>query len=153
MSVGGSLDLVNDELNVSSQPQDSTPQPSDEQKRRAAALEELVDAWVSIPELAEMQGLRLNDVRRQLKDGDLVGVRRTESNAIYVPARFLVDNAPAPRLKGTVTVLRDGGMSDEELLEWLFTPDATLPGGGSAMDAFDAGFVTEVRRRAMESAL
>jgi hypothetical protein len=43
-------------------------------------------------------------------------------------------------------------MNDEEILRWLFTPDATLPVPGAPVDALTAGFKTEVRRRAMEQA-
>ena len=43
-------------------------------------------------------------------------------------------------------------MRDEEILRWLFTPDATLPVEGAPIDALASGFKTEVRRRAMEQA-
>ena len=114
--------------------------------------EDPVGEWLSVPELAEMQGVKLSEVRRQLKDGELVAVRRGPNAATYVPAAFLVDGAPHPRLKGTFTVLRDGGMDDGEIVEWLFTPDESLPAGGTPIGAVLAGFVTEVRRRAMETA-
>ena len=44
-------------------------------------------------------------------------------------------------------------MSDAEIIGWLFAPDDTLPVPGAAIDALRAGFKTEVRRRAMETAL
>lgn len=119
---------------------------------QAARLDGLVSDWVSVPELAELQGVKLSEVRRQIKDGELVAVRRGPNSATYVPGAFLVDGAPHPRLKGTFTVLRDGGMNDPEIVEWLFTPDAGFRADGSAMGALLAGFVTEVRRRAMETA-
>lgn len=120
---------------------------------RGARLESLVAEWLSVPELAEAQSLKVNDVRRQLKDGEFVGVRRGPNNAVYVPARFVADGKPLRRLKGTLTVLKDGGMDDAEVIEWLFSPDTTLPTGGSPLEAIEAGHFTEVRRRAMESAL
>ena len=49
-------------------------------------------------------------------------------------------------------MLADGGMGDEEIISWLHTPDDTLPVPGAPMDAILAGFKTEVRRRAMETA-
>lgn len=119
---------------------------------RGEALDSLVGEWLTVPELAEIQGVKLSEVRRQLKDGELVAVRRGPNNATYVPAAFLVDGAPHQRLKGTFTVLRDGGMGDDEIVQWLFTPDESLPAGGTPIGAFLAGFVTEVRRRAMEAA-
>jgi hypothetical protein len=51
-----------------------------------------------------------------------------------------------------LTVLSDGGMHDEEILRWLFTPDETLPAPGAPIDSLHAGFKTEIRRRAMETA-
>lgn len=133
---------------------DATPDGSSSAAtERRARLENLVSDWFTVPELAEIQGIKVNDVRRQLKDGDLIGVRRGPNNAVYVPARFTSGGDPLPRLKGTFTVLKDGGMNDDEVVEWLFTPDASLPGGGSPMDAVEAGHITEIRRRAMESAL
>ena len=50
---------------------------------------------------------------------------------VTVPARFL-DETALPHLKGTFTVLADGGMRDEEILRWLFTPDDDAAGAGLA---------------------
>jgi hypothetical protein len=69
-----------------------------------------------------------------------------------VPAGFVDSEGPLHALKGTFTVLADGGMSDEEILRWLHTRDETLPVPGTPLDAIRAGFKTEVRRRAMEEA-
>ena len=71
---------------------------------------------------------------------------------ISVPAKFLDETAPRHELKGTFTVLADGGMNDEEILRWLFTPDDTLPVEGAPIDALIAGHKTEVRRRAQVTA-
>ena len=49
-------------------------------------------------------------------------------------------------LKGTISVLKDSGYEDDELLVWLFTPDESL--NGTPMDALRAGRKTEIRRRA-----
>lgn len=120
---------------------------------RAARIENLVHEWCTVPELAELQGVKPGDVRRQIKDGELIAVRRGENNSVQVPAAFIADGAPLPRLRGTFTVLKDGGMDDSQIIEWLFAPDDTLPEGGSPMETFRAGRVTEVRRRALETAL
>ena len=53
----------------------------------------------------------------------------------------------------TAMPIYGGVLSDDEIVEWLFTPDASLPAGGSPMGAMLAGHVTEVRRRAMEAAI
>lgn len=49
-------------------------------------------------------------------------------------------------LAGTLTLLADHGLSEEESIEWLFTPDASLP--GRPIDALREDRGTEVRRRA-----
>ena len=128
-----------------------------------------VPAWVTVPDLAERYGERLATVRRWLDDRDLIGVRRGPNKALSVPEAFLdehgadrgavvaheqpvAQHGPLPALRGTFTVLADGGMDDTEVIGWLFAPDATLPVDGAPIDAIRAGFKTEVRRRAMETA-
>jgi len=111
-----------------------------------------VPAWVTVPDLVERYGERLATVRRWLDDRDLIGVRRGPNKALSVPAAFLDEHGPLPALRGTFTVLADGGMDDTEVIGWLFAPDATLPVDGAPIDAIRAGFKTEVRRRAMETA-
>ncbi len=118
----------------------------------AAALEKLVTAWLSVPEAAQLQGISLSAARAQLKERQLVGVRRGPNKAVYIPAAFVTEEGPRPEIRGTVIVLSDGGMNDVELLRWLFTPDDTLPVPGTPMDCILAGHKTEVRRRAMETA-
>lgn len=117
-----------------------------------ADLETVVPAWLTVPDLAERLGLRLSAVRTLLEDRELLAVRRGPNRAVSVPAGFVDDDGPLPALKGTFTVLADGGMDDVEIIRWLHTPDATLPVEGSPLDAIRAGFKTEVRRRAMEEA-
>ena len=82
----------------------------------------------------------------------MLGVRRGERRVVSIPARFFTASGPLPELPGTFTVLSDGGMHDEEILRWLFTPDETLPAPGAPIDCLHAGFKTEIRRRAMETA-
>ena len=117
-----------------------------------ADLEQLVGEWLTVPDVAERYSLPLTHVRRWIQDRELLGVRLGERHVLKVPARFLGEDGPLPELRGTFTVLNDGGMGDEEALRWLFTPDVTLPAPGAPVDSLIAGFKTEVRRRAMELA-
>ncbi len=89
----------------------------------------------------------VSKVRRLIDEGSLVAVRRGDPVVRSVPAELLVDGAIAPHLGGTVTVLRDGGYDDAELLTWLFTEDETLP-PGRPIDHLRRGQRGEVRRRA-----
>jgi hypothetical protein len=115
-------------------------------------VEALVGTWVTIPDVAERLGIRLVEARRLVEDRELLSHRVGERRVVSVPAGFLGDDGPLPALKGTFTVLADGGMSDEEIIRWLHTHDDTLPVPGTPLDAIRAGFKTEVRRRAMEEA-
>ena len=127
---------------VSTAPEDP-PQP---------AVEDLVGEWLTIPDVADRLGVPLSTVRRLVEDRELLAHRVGERRVVAVPAGFLDDQGPLHALKGTFTVLADGGMSDEQILRWLHTPDETLPVPGTPLDAIRAGFKTEVRRRAMEEA-
>ncbi len=107
--------------------------------------------WLTVPEIMERTGAGLAVVKGWLQDRELVGMRRGPNRALMVPADFLTDEGPVPALRGTVTVLADGGFSDEEIISWLHDPDKTLA-GGSAIASLRAGSKTEVRRRAQEVA-
>jgi hypothetical protein len=115
-------------------------------------VESLVGDWVTVPDIAERWGWSLARVRQHLADRELLSWRIGERRVVSVPAKFLGDDGPRHELKGTFTVLADGGMNDEEILRWLFTPDATLPVDGAPIDALIAGHKTEVRRRAQVTA-
>jgi excisionase family DNA binding protein len=115
-------------------------------------LEALVGEWLTVPDIAERLGVPLSRVRQYIADRDLLALRTGERNVVSIPAKFLGDSGPRPELRGTFTVLADGGMSDEEILRWLFTPDPTLPVPGAPIDALVAGHKTEVRRRAQVTA-
>ncbi|WP_141845161.1 Rv2175c family DNA-binding protein [Humibacillus xanthopallidus] len=115
-------------------------------------LEALVGEWLTVPDLAERLGVALSAARRLIADRELVATRIGERRVIAVPAKFVDETGPRPELKGTFTVLADGGMSDDEIIAWLFTPDATLPVEGAPIDALRAGHKTEIRRRAQELA-
>lgn len=128
----------------------------------AATPDDLVDAWLTVPDVAEELGTDAGKVRRLLKERRLVGVRRGDPRVLSIPAAFLVpvdaanptaDEHGEPAratvlasLQGTLTVLADSHYSDEEAVVWLFTPDESLP--GRPVDALRAGHKTEVRRRA-----
>jgi hypothetical protein len=109
------------------------------------------DAWLTVPAIVELTGRPLQTVRKWLQDRELVGVRRGPNRAVMVPASFLTEEGPLVSLRGTIVVLTDGGMSDEEVIRWLHDPDDTLV-GGSAIASLRAGSKSEVRRRAQEHA-
>ena len=118
-----------------------------------ADLESLVGEWLTVPDVADRLRIRLADARTLLEDRQLLGARVGPRRILKVPAAFLGEEGPLPALKGTFTVLADSGLDDAEVLEWLFTPDSTLPVEGAPIDSLRAGHKTEIRRRAMELAV
>ncbi|AKU17134.1 transcriptional regulator [Luteipulveratus mongoliensis] len=115
-------------------------------------LENLVGDWLPVPDLAEALGLPLKATRQLIDDRQVLAHRVGERLVIAVPAAFVQDGAVLPTLPGTITVLRDAGLTKEESLTWLFTPDDTLPIDGSPVDMLRAGRRAEVRKRAQELA-
>lgn len=109
-------------------------------------LDDLVDSWLAVPDVAELLGVDPGRVRRLLQDRALIGIRRGEPRILQVPAALLQDGEPLPELRGTLTVLTDAGYTDDEAVRWLFSPDDSLP--GTPVAAMRAGRRAEVRRRA-----
>lgn len=111
-------------------------------------LEALVGQWATVPDIAERYGVPLSRVRQWVAERELLALRRGEHRALSVPEAFLGERGPRSELRGTFTVLADGGMDDLDIVRWLFTPDESLPVPGTPMDALHAGHKTEIRRRA-----
>ncbi len=117
-----------------------------------AKIDALVPAWLTLPDIAELLDVEVTRVRQLVKDGQVIAVRRGE-NALHVPAAFIdgAEQKVVKGLTGTLTLLRDDGFSDEEMLEWLFTPDPSLP--GTPAQALSENRGTEVKRRAQALAV
>lgn len=128
-----------------------------------AAPDDLVDEWLTLPDVADRLGEDVAKVRRLVQERRLIAVRRGEPPVLCVPARFLVPghlanpaNPGVPgagaawtvlaALQGTFTVLADVGFTDEQAIVWLFTPTDEL--SGTPMDALLAGRKSLVRRLA-----
>ncbi|GAA1968787.1 Rv2175c family DNA-binding protein [Kitasatospora viridis] len=116
-----------------------------------STIEQLVPEWLYLPDISERWGVLVTEVRQMVKDHKLIAVRRGPNKSLQVPAAFIADDGPVKHLVGTVTVLRDGRFSDEEILEWLFTEDPSLPGSPIQALVEDRG--TEVKRRAQALSL
>lgn len=114
----------------------------------------LTDDVVTLPvaEVASLLDQPVSRVHQLVRDGQLLSFRR--DGEVVVPADFLdTTSERADVLKGlpgTITVLRDGGFTDPEILRWLFTGDDSLP--GTPMAQLTAGRHREVKRRAQAMA-
>ncbi|MET7762046.1 Rv2175c family DNA-binding protein [Streptomyces sp. NPDC005336] len=116
-----------------------------------AKIDALVPAWLTLPDVAERLGVEVTRVRQLVKEGQLIAVRRGENRVLQVPEEFISDGKVVKGLVGTLTLLKDDSFSDEEMLEWLFTPDPTLP--GTPAQALRENRGTEVKRRAQALAV
>ncbi|MGX2997751.1 Rv2175c family DNA-binding protein [Streptomyces sp. JNUCC 64] len=114
-------------------------------------IDALVPDWLTLPDIAERLDMEVTRVRQLVKEGQLIAVRRGENRALHVPAAFIDEDKVVRGLSGTLTLLRDDGFTVEEMLEWLFTPDPSLP--GTPAQALNENRGTEVKRRAQALAL
>jgi Rv2175c C-terminal domain of unknown function len=107
-------------------------------------------ATLPVAEVAQILNQPVSRVHQLVKDGQLLSFRR--EGEVVVPAEFLDDDAGAvvKGLAGTITVLRDGGYSDPDILRWLFEEDESLP--GTPVASLRAGRHREVKRRAQAMA-
>ncbi len=99
---------------------------------------------LTLPEVAQRLGIRVNRVRQLIRNGALVTVDK--DGTPHVPAEFFDADGVLTHLAGVLTVLRDGGYTDPEAVSWLFTDDDTLP--GTPLHALHDKRHHEVNRRA-----
>ncbi|WP_273735160.1 Rv2175c family DNA-binding protein [Mycolicibacterium septicum] len=115
------------------------------------------EAVYDLPTVSDLLGIPVTKVHQQLRDGQLIAVRR--NRVLVVPKLFFDDNGHVVKpLPGLLVVLRDGGYHDTEIVRWLFTPDEslTITADGSTervsnarpVDALHSHQAREVLRRA-----
>lgn len=97
-----------------------------------------------LPDVAERLGLPVTRVHQLIRDGHLLAVRR--EGVLSVPSVFLAEAAVVKGLGGTITLLRDNGYNEDEILRWLFAADESLP--GTPIEALRGDRGREVKRRA-----
>ncbi len=105
-------------------------------------------ATLPVAEVAQQLSLPVSRIHQLVRDGQLLSVRR--GGEVVVPADFLDGSAVVKGLPGTITVLRDGGYSDTDILRWLFADEDSLP--GTPIESLRAGRHREVKRRAQAMA-
>jgi excisionase family DNA binding protein len=105
-----------------------------------------VDTWLTISQAADQLRVSLSRVRQMVRDHELAMVRRDGAREPEIPAAFIHNGAVVKGLPGTLTLLVDHGLDDAEAIEWLLTPDDSLP--GRPIEALRENRGREVRRRA-----
>ncbi|GAA4890397.1 Rv2175c family DNA-binding protein [Streptomonospora salina] len=108
----------------------------------------LIGEWMTLKEAATELNVSPNRVKQFISEHKLLGVRR--KGELHIPAAFISAGDVVKGLPGTLTVLADSGFSTEEALQWMFTPDESLP--GAPIEALIENRGTEVRRRAQAMA-
>nr|WP_222131808.1 Rv2175c family DNA-binding protein [Pseudonocardia sp. C8] len=103
---------------------------------------------MSVSDVAARLSIPTSRVIQLVRDGQLLSLKH--EGEVVVPAAFLSGDDVVRGLAGTITVLRDGGYDDRDILAWLFTEDESLP--GSPIGAIRAGRHKEVKRRAQAMA-
>lgn len=120
---------------------------------QCAAVSESLPAAVTeetlpVSDVAARLSIPVSRVVQLVRDGQLLSLRH--GGEVVVPAAFLAGDDVVRGLGGTITVLRDGGYDDREILSWLFTEDESL--SGSPIGALRAGRHKEIKRRAQAMA-
>jgi hypothetical protein len=119
------------------------------------------EAVYDLPAVASILGIPVTKVHQHLRQKHLISVRR---NGILVVPKIFFDGKGnvVKSLSGLLVVLHDGGFSENEIVRWLFTPDASLTisrdGTGDVVenarpvDALHSHQAREVVRRAQAMA-
>lgn len=102
-----------------------------------------------LPDIAELLGIPIIKVHQLIKDGQLV-VTTDEQGRRVLPRIFVAGGTVLKGLPSVITLLRDGGYSDSEIISWLLRADDTLPGTPAQALAENRG--TEIKRRAQAAA-
>lgn len=100
--------------------------------------------YVPVPDIATSLGLPVTKVHQLIRDGQLVALRL--DGVLRIPAEFVDDGLIVKGLPATVTLLRDNGYRDDEIVAWLFESDDSL--SGCPMQALRDNRGREVHRRA-----
>jgi hypothetical protein len=100
---------------------------------------------LTFPDLAEQLGIPVTRVHQLVRDGHLIAVR-PEDGPRGVPALLVQDNEVVKSLPSVITLLRDARFGDEEIIDWLFRDDDSLP--GTPIAALRSNRGSEVKRRA-----
>ena len=103
---------------------------------------------LAFPDVAEILGIPVTKVHDLVNAGKLVIYRK--DGVRYIPAALLDEGELSKFVTGAITVLADGGYSPDEILQFLFTPDDSLP--GRPVDALHGHGAREVIRRAQAMA-
>lgn len=99
---------------------------------------------LTYPDVAEALGLQITRVHQLVRDGHLLFVKADEGRRI--PAEFIQDGQVVKSLPQVIRLLRDSHFTDDEIIDWLYREDDSLP--GTPIENLRANRGTEIKRRA-----
>ncbi|MGO2113118.1 MAG: Rv2175c family DNA-binding protein, partial [Pseudoclavibacter sp.] len=97
--------------------------------------------WLTLAQVGELLGLSAGKVSRLVQERHLLSIRIDREPR--VPADFIKDGETLSGLRGTLILLFDAGLGDDEVMNWLLSEDDTL--GAAPVDALREGRKTQVR--------
>lgn len=97
--------------------------------------------WLSLRETADLLGVSTGRISQLIRDRALFAIRIDREPRI--PADFIGDGEPIAGLRGTLIMLFDAGLTDDEVMRWMLSEDETL--GVAPVDALREGRKTQVR--------
>ena len=109
------------------------------------------EPMLTLPETADRLGVVITRVHDLLSANKLIA--HVIDGKRHVPEALFHEGSGSTGkfVPGLITLLSDGGYSDEEILRYLFTEDETLP--GRPVDALHGQLAREVLRRAQAMAV
>ncbi|WP_413320790.1 Rv2175c family DNA-binding protein [Agrococcus sp. 1P02AA] len=99
-------------------------------------------AWLTVPDLVELLGEPVGRIHRLIEEHRLPATRR--NGPVQVPAAVLRDGEPMSEVRGTLLVLLDLGLTEDEAIDWLIDVDDAL--GTTPLEALKQNRKAEVRR-------
>lgn len=108
-----------------------------------------VEKWLTLDEVGELLGISKGKVSRLIEEHHLISARVDREPR--VPAELIVNGEPLPSLRGTLFVLLDAGLTNDEAIEWLYTEAVEL--GATPIAALLSGKKAPVRRLAQTLAV
>jgi hypothetical protein len=111
----------------------------------------LIPEWLDWKAAGAALGVTVSKVRQLIREHQLAAAVPRERAGQQVPAELIMDGEIVKGVSGLLTLLHDGGYDDREILEWMFTPDESLP--GRPIDALRENRGSEVKRRAQAMSL
>ena len=104
---------------------------------------------ISLDAAATQMNVPVSRVKQMLREHKMIAIK--DGSELKLPEKYFdADGSLIKFVSGLITLLADGGYSDEEIVRHLYTEDPSLP--GMPIDALRGHLAREVLRRAQAMA-